>query len=122
MHPHRRLRMRLVRLLPALLGAVLLGACSLGISAEAPADRARVSVLIIDGVSNHNWRLNTALLRGILEPTGLFEVEVSPSAPPGDALGWECWRPNFAAYDVVIQTYNDIHGGPPWPAQVQEDF
>lgn len=122
MHPHRRLRMRLVRLLPALLGAVLLGACSSGISAEAPADRARVSVLIIDGVSNHNWRLNTALLRGILEPTGLFEVEVSTSPPPGDALGWESWRPNFAAYDVVIQTYNDIHGGPPWPAQVQEDF
>ena len=28
----------------------------------------------------------------------------------------------FADYDVVIQTCNDLGGGPPWPRAVQEDF
>jgi type 1 glutamine amidotransferase len=82
-----------------------------------------VKVLIVDGVSNHNWQLNTALIRGILEPTGLFEVSVSTSPPRADSPGWDSWRPNFSAYDVVIQTYNDIdNAGPVWPAAVQEDF
>jgi type 1 glutamine amidotransferase len=81
-----------------------------------------VKVLIIDGVSNHNWQLNTALIRGILEPTGLFEVSVSTSPPRAESPGWATWRPDFSAYDVVIQTYNDIDGGPAWPRAVQEDF
>jgi type 1 glutamine amidotransferase len=77
----------------------------------------------VDGVSNHNWQLNTALIRGILEPTGLFEVSVSTSPPRADSPGWDSWRPNFSAYDVVIQTYNDINNaGPVWPTAVQEDF
>jgi tetratricopeptide (TPR) repeat protein len=32
------------------------------------------------------------------------------------------WWPPFSAYDVVIQNYNDINGGPPWPAAVRADF
>jgi len=83
----------------------------------------RVKVLIVDGVSNHNWRLNTALIRGIIEPTGLFDVTVSTSPPRADSPGWDSWRPDFSAYDVVIQTYNDINNaGPAWPTAVQEDF
>jgi len=82
----------------------------------------RVKVLIVDGVSNHNWQLNTALIRGILEPTGRFQVTVSTAPPRADSPGWDSWRPDFSAYDVVIQTYNDINGGPPWPAAVQEEF
>ena len=35
----------------------------------------RVRVLILDGYSNHDWRLTTSLIRGILEPTGLFTVD-----------------------------------------------
>ncbi|MDP9174057.1 MAG: ThuA domain-containing protein [Planctomycetota bacterium] len=81
-----------------------------------------VKVLIIDGVSNHNWKLNTVLLRGLLEPMGLFDVAVSTSpARAGDA-GWEQWRPRFSDFDVVIQTYNDIKGGPPWPEDVKKSF
>jgi type 1 glutamine amidotransferase len=99
---------------------------SLGFAAEAttaPADTPKkIRVLIVDGVSNHNWRLNTKLLRGILEPSGLFDVAVSTSPPTATSPGWHTWRPKFADYDVVLQTYNDIHGGPPWPEDVKKQF
>src|SRR5688500_7100708 len=90
-------------------------------SAGAAAESA-VRVLIVDGYSNHDWRLTTALIRGILEPTGLFAVSVSTAPSTKDAPGWDTWRPKFSDYDVVIQTCNDINGGPRWPRSVEEDF
>lgn len=88
-----------------------------GLAAEPPA-----RVLIVDGFSNHDWRLTTTLIRGILGPTGLFQVEVSTAPPTKDAPGWDAWRPKFSGYDVVIQTCNDLGGGPTWPPAVREDF
>lgn len=88
-----------------------------GRAAEPP-----VRVLIVDGYSNHDWRLTTALIRGILEPTGLFNVTVTTAPATKDAEGWDTWRPQFSDYDVVIQTCNDLNGGPPWPRAVQADF
>lgn len=99
----------------ALLLAGLAGGAAL--AAEPP-----IRVLVIDGYSNHDWRLTTALIRGILEPTGLFAVTVSTAPPTRDAAGWDTWRPRFADCDVVIQTCNDLGGGPPWPRAVQEEF
>jgi type 1 glutamine amidotransferase len=99
----------------------LVSSCALPPSRPA-AGADRVSVLIVDGVSNHNWPLNTALIRGILQPTGLFDLSVSTSPPRADSPGWDQWRPDFSSYDIVIQTYNDIDGGPPWPVAVQADF
>jgi hypothetical protein len=82
----------------------------------------RVRVLIVDGLSNHDWKLTTALIRGILEPTGLFAVTVSTAPGTKDSPDWATWRPRFSDHDVVIQTYNDLGGGAPWPRAVQEDF
>jgi hypothetical protein len=82
----------------------------------------RIRVLVLDGYSNHDWRLTTALIRGILEPTGLFTVNVSTAPATRDAPGWDTWRPQFSNCDVVIQTCNDLGGGPAWPRTVQEDF
>jgi type 1 glutamine amidotransferase len=82
----------------------------------------RIRVLITDGYSNHDWRLTTALIRGILEPTGQFKIDVSTTPPTKDSPGWADWRPRFSDYDVVIQTCNDLGGGPTWPRAVQEDF
>jgi hypothetical protein len=82
----------------------------------------KISVLIVDGFSNHNWPLNTALIKGILEPTNRFEIDVSTAPPRRDSPGWDDWRPRFSDYDVVIQTCNDIGGGPSWPEAVQNDF
>ncbi|MBI1177820.1 ThuA domain-containing protein [bacterium] len=81
-----------------------------------------IRVLITDGYSNHDWRLTTALIRGILKPTGLFDVSVATAPPTKDAPGWDTWRPKFSDYDVVVQTCNDLGGGPSWPRAVQRDF
>lgn len=97
--------------------AALLAATGLAAAAEP-----RIRVLITDGYSNHDWRRTTALIRGILEPTGQFKVDVSTAPPTKDTPGWDAWRPKFSDYDVVIQTCNDLGGGPPWPRAVQEDF
>lgn len=85
----------------------------------AVASKVPIRVLIIDGFSNHDWNLTTALIRGILEPTGLFTVAVTTTPPTAAAPGWDEWRPKFSEYDVVIQTCNDINGGPSWPREVQ---
>lgn len=82
----------------------------------------RLKVLIVDGYSNHDWRLTTSLIRGILEPTGLFNIDVATAPPTPDAPGWHQWRPAFANYDAVIQTCNDLGGGPAWPPPVRDDF
>ena len=81
-----------------------------------------IRVLILDGYSNHDWKLTTALVRGMLEPTGLFTVTVATAPATADAPGWDKWRPKFADHDVVIQTCNDLNGGPAWPADVQRSF
>ena len=82
----------------------------------------KIRVLIVDGFSNHNWKLNTKLLRGILEPTGLFDVAVSTSPPTAASPGWDVWRPKFSDFDVVLQTYNNLNGGPKWPEDVKHAF
>ena len=81
-----------------------------------------IRVLIVDGFSNHDWRHNTRLIRSVLDATGQFEISVS-TAPAGkepEARGR--WRPKFSDYDVVIQTCNDIGGGPTWPDEVKQAF
>src|SRR5258706_6761886 len=82
----------------------------------------RIRVLILDGFSNHDWHQTTALLRGILEASGLFTVSVSTAPSATASPGWEQWRPNFSDYDVVIQTCNDIGGGPSLPREGQIAF
>jgi hypothetical protein len=105
---------------------LLLLACSLVCALIQPGRAAAadppVRVLIVDGLSNHDWTLTTALIRGILEPTGLFAVTVSTAPGTKDSPDWATWRPRFRDFDVVIQTYNDLNVGLPWPRAVQEDF
>src|SRR5215471_10862240 len=92
------------------------------ISMRATAAEPKIRVLIVDGCSNHDWRLTTRSIRAILEPTGLFDVAVSTSPPSAASPDWDKWRPRFHDYDVVIQTYNDLGGGAPWPAEVRDAF
>jgi hypothetical protein len=89
-----------------------------------------IRVLIVDGFSNHDWRQTTLLLRGLLEKAGGFDVSVS-TMPAMGTSEWAKWRPDFAAYDVVIQTCNDNGGNgelsglktlPEWPEPVKKDF
>lgn len=82
----------------------------------------KIRVLIVDGFSNHDWRQTTELIRGILAPSGLFEVAVSTAPQTTNAADWAAWRPKFSDYDVVIQNCNDYGGGPKWPGPVKTDF
>jgi len=114
----------LQRLCPSPLVVFVLAAATFfaGCVTNAEKTTGKIKVLIVDGYSNHDWRLTTQLIRGILEPTGLFTIAVSTSPTNQTAPGWDAWRPKFKDYDVVIQNYNDINGGPSWPKEVQTAF
>jgi len=65
--------------------------------------------LIVDGQNGHPWQATTPILKQRLEETKLFTVDVATSPPKGaDMSGF---KPNFAAYDVVVSNYQ----GDPWP-------
>src|SRR2546426_2505329 len=68
----------------------------------------RIRVLILDGFSNHDWQQTTALLRGILEASGLFTVSVAAAPSTTASPGWEQWRPNFS--DYAVAPYSRIYG------------
>lgn len=102
--------------------AILIGtsmAASVVPPARAQTPQAPIRVLIVDGFSNHDWRLTTRYIRGILEPTKCCRIDVSTAPPDATTPGWEQWRPRFEDYDVVIQNSNDYGGGPSWPAPVR---
>jgi hypothetical protein len=102
----------------ALLGLVLM----LGLLPVFAADAPPIKVLIVDGASNHDWRLTTRSIRAIIEPTGLFTVTVATAPPATDAAAFAAWRPDFAAAQVIIQQYNNGPSGPLWPAAVRADL
>jgi len=95
-------------LVVGLLVAALLG----GVAAAAPPLKA----LIVDGQNGHDWKSTTPVLKKLLEQTGLFSVDVATSPPRGaDMSGF---RPNFAAYDVVVLNYQ----GDSWPEETKKAF
>src|SRR5260370_4409472 len=104
------------------LGTCALLLCLFAQPMAATSSQPRIRVLILDGFSNHDWHQTTALLRSILEASGLFTVSVSTAPSTTASPGWEQWRPNFSDYDVVIQTCNDIGAGPSAPREVQIPF
>lgn len=98
----------------------------LGLALPADARPARLRVLIVDGVNNHDWPATTPVLKRILEDSGRFRVDISTSPPRGaPAADWTAWRPKFARYAVVISNFNGGDHGKDvvqWPAAVQADF
>ena len=87
-----------------------------------------IRVLIVDGVSNHDWQRTTAATRAALERTGRFKIDVSTS--PRKRAGkkaWASWQPDFSAYQVVISNFDDDcekKGGcdPLWSTRTRADF
>ena len=79
----------------------------------------RLKLLIIDGQNNHDWQATTPVLKGLLEKSGRFTVDVATS-PPAKAPpeSWHSFRPDFGQYDVVLSNYN----GEPWPERVQKQL
>lgn len=77
----------------------------------------RLKALIVDGQNNHgNWPETTPIMKAHLEETGRFIVDVATTPAKDEPMN--DFRPNFAAYDVVISNYN----GSAWPEATQQDF
>jgi len=68
-----------------------------------------LKALIVDGQNNHNWKITTPPLKKLLEETGLFTVDVATTPPRGEDMSG--FKPDFAAYDVVVSNYT----GAVWP-------
>ena len=79
----------------------------------------KLKALIIDGQNNHKWEITTPVLRHALESSGAFTVDVSTTPPKGaPADAWSAFKPDFAAYDVVVSNYN----GETWPESARQAF
>ncbi len=95
---------------------VALASCG---SETPPAEPALLKALIVDGQSSiyhQDWAERTALMKGMLEDTGLFSVDVASSPALGeDNSGFQ---PAFADYDVVVVNYE----GDYWPEATQKSF
>ena len=77
-----------------------------------------IKALVVDGFSNHDWEHTTRCIRAVLTRAHGFDVSVS-THPEEDA---ERWSPQFDAYDVVVQTCNDLNGGPQWTQAVEKSL
>lgn len=88
----------------------------------ASAQTNKIKVLIVEGVSNHDWRHRVQIVRAILAKDGSFDVDVTVTPSAAGDPAWGTWRPSFSAYDVVLSGYNNLGGKPPWPAEVQAAF
>ena len=90
--------------------ALLLSLFTAAIAVAAPGLKA----LLVDGQNNHNFRATTPLIKKALEDSGLFSVDVATS--PGNGQDMSNFKPNFAAYDVVVLNYN----GNDWSAETRD--
>jgi type 1 glutamine amidotransferase len=100
----------------------LAGSALAALATMAAEPSARVKLLIIEGVSNHDWKHRLALVREILARDGSFEVEVSVTPAEANDPAWAKWRPDFSKYDVVLSGYNNLGGKAQWPKEVQQAF
>ena len=75
-----------------------------------------LQAMVLTGQNNHGWQVLSAHYKNILEETGLFEVDVVTSPPPGGDM--TDFAPDFSRYDVVVIEYN----GDEWPATVKRSF
>lgn len=75
-----------------------------------------IKTLIVTGQNNHAWEVSHAVIRQILENSGLFAVDVAKSPARGEAMGG--FKPDFSAYRLVVLDYN----GDRWPEETDKAF
>ena len=97
----------------ALPAAAILALLAAGPAASKP----KYKALIVDGQSNHRiWPESTQLLKGYLEETRLFAVDIATTPPAGESMTG--FQPPFFDYDVVVSNYN----GKSWPVRTMWAF
>ena len=75
--------------------------------------------LIVTGQNGHKWRETTPVLKKLMESSGLFTVDVATSPPhekKQPAADMSNFKPNFAAYKVVVSNYQ----GDPWCEETKQ--
>lgn len=84
---------------------------------DAQAQKEKIRLLIVDGQNNHsNWPQTTQLMKGYLEETGLFTVDIATTPPEGKSM--HNFKPLFSNYKVVVLNYN----GDDWPKETNDAF
>jgi type 1 glutamine amidotransferase len=88
------------------------------ISVKNKKENKALKALVVDGRSTYHkhWKEWTPVLLKQLDESGLFMVDVYTASPEGESL--EQFNPDFAAYDVVVSTYD----GAMWPDKVRRRF
>ncbi len=81
-------------------------------TASAEADK--ITVLLVDGQNNHDWKRCSPVMKATLEATGRFTVETATVTKEVVAD----FAPDFTQYDVVLSNYN----GSPWPEKTKASF
>ena len=81
-----------------------------------------IRVLIIDGLSNHDWQRTTQLVEGVLAPTKLFDLHVSTAPAKLDAPDYATWCPDFSTCDVVLVNYNNLGQKVTWNDRARAAF
>lgn len=82
-----------------------------------PEPKEKIKLLIVDGQNNHkNWPQTTQLMKGYLEETGLFAVDIATTNPEGGNMTG--FNPAFKQYKVVLLNYN----GDAWPKETRMAF
>ena len=102
-----------------LISCFLIGLFFVSLSQEQSSKKggSKIKVLIIDGQNNHtNWRETTILMKGYLEETGLFDVEIATTPPVNGDMN--NFRPDFTKYKVILSNYN----GADWPDTTKKNF
>jgi len=90
------------------IGLLLLLLTLAGAAPGPPAAPRPIRVLIVSGANNHNWRVSTPLMRGFLERTGRFAVEVT-TQPRTDLANAR----RLAGYRVLVLDYNGARWNEP---------
>ncbi len=75
-----------------------------------------IKTLIITGQNYHDWKTTSAVLKQILEDTGLFRADIAVSPPAKARMSG--FRPNFSAYGLVVLDYS----GDAWPSATRKAF
>ena len=86
-----------------------------------PRAAAGINVMLLDGESAgtyHNWQLVTAVLKKMLDETGLFTVSVVTA--PAAGADFSTFTPRFDQYQVIVMNYDAPDER--WPVRLKSSF
>jgi len=108
--------------LPVAFAVMLISVLAVSGTWQVRADEDKLKVLIIDGRNNHDWQKTTPMLKGMLQQTGRFVVDVhtAPAPVEGQPDKWpiRLGAKDFEPYDCILSNYN----GPQWSPDTEEAF